>query len=739
MINDPSHLRDPEKNEQIMEGMFQELSLHLTSKKSLDRLIQLPEDVSYDGNPSATSSKLVATKPNLWQRLQMARWNQSRESKVLSNDSTILSKSTRLAMSSSVDPQQFPTQWSLGNSSRLREENSEVIAPNEGVKNRTASSSPSNGASPVLKFPSRNQSQSPFPNNKSKAKNISKTSISNIKCMDSRRNIESKGYLRPRTQTKEPTYSKIRLSSKPCLLSDPMNLPPCESLSEIVRSGGIDRNQLRRYLYTFGSFPDIYRTLLWRFYSQIPENRIAFNDFMAEGTHVAMNNFHEQFPIKSTTLSNKTFNVLNIISHWAPPLSEVTWLPYFVFPWVEVMGRDTLVTVEICITLLLNLSQKWMEYFPNPPVECLIFVDALLAYFDPALHHHLHVNAHSPGHVYAWPLMQTLFSDILHREAWLKVWDYWWTAATEKAAVLPPPVHFYLILVALLRYMRVPLLQMTRASFVYSSVTKRRPFCIATVLSCSRTMTSSLLKEENPDCAELRNTAHHLFSPFCPIPKGTTYPIFTGYPVAIVNYARRLHARIRADEEAILRSRRATAELEAQRLRLLADAQSWRDGEQKTSKALARWWDQVLEVEQLYSNRARAAKADTRQAAVGAMDALAKARRDFVSHRLDSGSDLVRVAHRAGELAASRGQEETETQTLKELLRAWHTRAAELGTARAKAREVDQVRLGRLVNKIANFSDECERDVALDTLVSEKTRLSEPNVSTRRNQISFAT
>lgn len=71
---------------------------------------------------------------------------------------------------------------------------------------------------------------------------------------------------------------------------------------------------------------------------------------------------------------------------------------------------------------LVNWCGHWFEYFPNPPLNVLSLVENLLSHHDNHLLQHF-VSHNITAQVYAWPLLQTLFSEALSKEEWLKLWD----------------------------------------------------------------------------------------------------------------------------------------------------------------------------------------------------------------------------------------------------------------------------------------------------------------------------
>ncbi|KAJ3352420.1 TBC1 domain member 31 [Allomyces javanicus] len=525
-----------------------------------------------------------------------------------------------------------------------------------------------------------------------------------------------------------------------------------------MHARGLDRRRLERFLSHFGAYPDQFRPLVWRYLAQLPENRAAYDAFVAQGPHPAYGDrFAVHFPIKSPQLASATQRVLSALAHWAPLFAHVEYLPHLVFPFVKVFARDTLSALEMVVTVIVNYCQKWWEYYPNPPLECLELVDDMLARFDPGLHAHLHAKARTGPQSYAWPILQSLFADGLGAAEWMRVWDHLLTLATagdgstgsgtktsplldtsprSASAPLLPPVYMYLFTVAYLRHFRVGLLQLRTADHVRDFVTTQRPSCVAAMLQSMHAMAAEL--QQGPSTAtttststpatagligqplsgyELRLESEGMFLPYTPLPHVPTdptaaaaaYPVFTGYPVAMVAYATKLHARLRADEAAYLRARRAARDLADLRSQLTADAKSWTRAETRAQAAMAAWWDDVLRLEARHLERARSARAAVRAQYADAMRAVVQARADAADQHAVSaherGATLAKAAARAAALADVRARDAQEDVELDELKRQWDGRWRDLRRVRHASERDDRVRMGRLVEKLNRMAE----------------------------------
>ena len=102
------------------------------------------------------------------------------------------------------------------------------------------------------------------------------------------------------------------------------------------------------------------------------------------------------------------------------------------------LSHITLISFSSHYSLIpVNWCSHWFEYFPNPPLNVLVLIENLLSHYDPHLLQHF-ISHHITAQVYAWPLLQTLFSEALSKEEWLKLWDN----------VLSQPLSFLLMVTA---------------------------------------------------------------------------------------------------------------------------------------------------------------------------------------------------------------------------------------------------------------------------------------------------
>uniref|UniRef100_A0A8C5W2X6 TBC1 domain family member 31 n=1 Tax=Microcebus murinus TaxID=30608 RepID=A0A8C5W2X6_MICMU len=187
-------------------------------------------------------------------------------------------------------------------------------------------------------------------------------------------------------------------------------------------SDGLNKKRLQILLKGYGEYPTKYRMFIWRSLLQLPENHTAFSSLIDKGTHLAFLNLQKKYPIKSRKLLRVLQRTLSALAHWSAIFSDTPYLPLLAFPFVKLFQNNQLICFEVIATLIINWCQHWFEYFPNPPINILSMIENVLAFHDKELLQHF-VNHDITSQLYAWPLLETLFSEVLTREEWLKLFD----------------------------------------------------------------------------------------------------------------------------------------------------------------------------------------------------------------------------------------------------------------------------------------------------------------------------
>nr|XP_061789654.1 TBC1 domain family member 31-like [Nerophis lumbriciformis] len=299
--------------------------------------------------------------------------------------------------------------------------------------------------------------------------------------------------------------------------------------------GGLNKTRLVSILKTYGEYPAKYRTFVWRSLLCVPDNYGAYSSLIDKGLHSAYLSLHEKYPIKSQKLQRGLQRVLSALSHWAAIFGEAEYLPLLAFPFVKLFQNNPMLCFEVVATVLVNWCQHWFEYFPNPPLNILSMAENILAHHDQELLQHL-VDCGITSQLYVWPLLETLFSEVLTRDEWLRLFDNIFSNH---------PSFLIMACVAYLTCCREPLLLCShKQDFEYFFHNRNNLDMDAMLKEAYRLMSKTP--------ASIHPT--RMLSDFTPLTKGQ-YPVFNHYPEFIIEYQKREMEKIRRQELEYLQER----------------------------------------------------------------------------------------------------------------------------------------------------------------------------------------
>ncbi|XP_055482650.1 TBC1 domain family member 31 [Psammomys obesus] len=307
-------------------------------------------------------------------------------------------------------------------------------------------------------------------------------------------------------------------------------------------SEGLSRKRLQILLKGYGEYPTKYRMFIWRSLLQLPENHATFSSLMDKGTHVAYLNLQRKYPIKSRKLLRVLQRTLSVLAHWSTIFGEIPYLPLLAFPFVKLFQNNQLICFEVIATLIINWCQHWFEYFPNPPINILSMIENVLAFRDKELLQHF-IDRNITSQLYAWPLLETVFSEVLTREEWLRLFDNVFSNH---------PSFLLLTVVAYNTCSRVPLLSCTLKDDFEYFFHHRNNLDIKVVIREVYHLMETTPADIHPNS---------MLDAFAALTKGQ-YPIFNQYPKFIVDYQTQERERIRNDELDFLRERLAAVKRE---------------------------------------------------------------------------------------------------------------------------------------------------------------------------------
>ena len=234
-------------------------------------------------------------------------------------------------------------------------------------------------------------------------------------------------------------------------------------------------DKLRALLLRYGSYPDRYRPLIWRFLLQLPEKRFTeaqFANLAAKGPHPAVRTLMAPFPLPETKLRNSLFNTLSALAWHSPVFSAVHFIPNIVFPFVKLFSSDIQSSVEVLLAFLINWGQEFFVYYPHPPVSVVSFVSHTLRLLTPALHAHLAACGVGPD-VFVWDVMASLYTEVLTRGEWLQVMDH---------AFANEPVWLLLFHVCLLAHLEGPLSSLSDHAQIVAMLRRPTPLDLPLVI-----------------------------------------------------------------------------------------------------------------------------------------------------------------------------------------------------------------------------------------------------------------
>ncbi|XP_009074935.1 PREDICTED: TBC1 domain family member 31, partial [Acanthisitta chloris] len=406
--------------------------------------------------------------------------------------------------------------------------------------------------------------------------------------------------------------------------------------------GGLNKKRLQALLKGFGEYPAKYRMFVWRSLLQLPENHLAFSSLIDKGTHCAFVNIQKEYPIKSRKLLRVLQRTLSALAHWSAIFAETPYMPLLAFPFVKLFQNNQLICFEVVATVVVNFCQHWFEYFPNPPVNILSMMENVLAHHDKELLQHL-IKHSVTSQVYAWPLLETLFSEVLTREEWLKVFDNIFSNH---------PSYFLMVAVAYIICSRGPLLHCSQAADFEYFFHHRNNLDINVVIKEAYRLTEATPLDIHPQ---------RMLDDFMPLTKGQ-YPVFNKYPQFIVDYQAQERERIRQEEIEYLRERQLAHELEAKAQEQKAEDEAWYQKQKLLQEAEEQRRKMLLEEEEKLAEQRQRLTALKRELKVKELQLLDTSRRRFLNYQQDQRQmELKRLDDEIARKASLREQETAAT------------------------------------------------------------------------------
>ncbi|TKC49021.1 hypothetical protein EI555_003796, partial [Monodon monoceros] len=354
-------------------------------------------------------------------------------------------------------------------------------------------------------------------------------------------------------------------------------------------SDGLNKKRLQILLKGYGEYPTKYRMFIWRSLLQLPENHTAFSNLIDKGIHVAFLNLQKKYPIKSRKLLRVLQRTLSALAHWSTIFSDTPYLPLLAFPFVKLFQNNQLICFEVVATLIINWCQHWFEYFPNPPINILSMIENVLAFHDKELLQHF-INHDITSQLYAWPLLETVFSEVLTREEWLKLFDNVFSNH---------PSFLLMTVVAYNICSRAPLLNCNlkddfESQFKHEVSLQyffhhRNNLDISAVIREVYRLMDTTPTDIHPDS---------MLDVFVALTKGQ-YPVFNQYPKFIVDCQTQERERIRDDELDYLKERQAVEDMQAEVDQQRVEDEAWYQKQEPLRKAEETRRETLLQEEEM--------------------------------------------------------------------------------------------------------------------------------------------
>eukprot|EP00941_MAST-03F_sp_MAST-3F-sp1_P000122 g122.t1 len=393
---------------------------------------------------------------------------------------------------------------------------------------------------------------------------------------------------------------------------EPLPRPPLQRLADVSDANNeVNETALLRLLKCHGEFPRKHRLLCWRFLLRLPENRIAFDALSSRGLHTAFRSLPERYPIKNRRLLGRLTRLLSALAHWSPVFAEVPHLPVLSFPFIKTTATsEDVVSFEILACIMLHWCKGWYANIPGPPVILLESFERSLSHHDPTLHRHF-INLGIAGDDYCWPLLQSVFSEVLTRPQWLSLWDNL-IAHWREPSLLP------LCVLAYIRLFRTALLGLHRPNQVREFLRRQNAVDVKRILKMAHGYLKNSPPHMIPSAIEFElGEAGGKGDGIHPILSRGQYPAFVGFPRAVVDFQAARRRQIEAEEDRVAQQKKKilalaeiTASLEQERNKFERTRELLEASEKERAEADERITANLLEERQNLAHAMRQRRLD---------------------------------------------------------------------------------------------------------------------------------
>ncbi|CAM9246577.1 unnamed protein product [Hapterophycus canaliculatus] len=334
-------------------------------------------------------------------------------------------------------------------------------------------------------------------------------------------------------------------------------------MASLFDGTSLSEDGIRALLRLRGSLPAEYRATAWKFLLYLPGNSKHFERLVSRGPNAAvLASLAERYPIRDLRILRKTAVFVSALAAWSPIMAEVEFVPSWVFPFVVVFSQDDLGAFEAALSFFLHWGSRLLVTFPQPPMPVLAGMELAMRRADRELAAHLaslRVGALS----YGWPLLRSVFAEVLPREGWLCLIDRLLANADRPELLEAAPIGF-----AVASRTQLLAIESTREAEAFfrrqqltSELNLGRMFRVMERVSSfyspqgwSRAGSGiggddggDGTDGDMPALSALRTAPRK----FKPLPRLGAYPDYDGYPKFVIDYQAKIRERVLQEEHKI--------------------------------------------------------------------------------------------------------------------------------------------------------------------------------------------
>ena len=334
------------------------------------------------------------------------------------------------------------------------------------------------------------------------------------------------------------------LNEYPELPSMPEYFIPKNPIKHAPDLSKLQYPDIARMLKKCGKYDDERRVLIWRYLLSLPLNTLAYENLLKIGIHPAYKNLRKLYPIESQRLFCRTQRLLSALAYWNPILAEVEYLPALVYPFAKVIEHNDLILFETTMSLILHWIYGVFCTFPQPPVQLLQMVENCICREDPGLGNHMREVGFHPIQ-YVWPLLQSMFSEVMPKSQWVIVIDHIFTYHQH-------PELIFAIIAAYFLQMRKTYMLVRSSGQLAACVRTMTPIDVKKLIKTAMDIRSQMVCDKCPVPLELPITK----------PNQGSYPIMEGYTKYVIELGSQIRRQILEKEKDILRQKQLVYDLQ---------------------------------------------------------------------------------------------------------------------------------------------------------------------------------